>query len=128
MYFVNYFHNDFTYKKYNLLVCLPNEWELNESHILRHSTEIRGITALNWNTHYKKSLDLGRKTSKDFFAFFLVGDRRGGVGKACSCSRRLEGLVNHRAKLLFIATGSCSNGKFYICVMVMNFHRPQTQV
>lgn len=73
MYFVNYFHNDFTYKEYNLLVYFHNEWELNESHILHHSTENMGITALNWNIHYKKSLDFGKKILKVFFFFLLFG-------------------------------------------------------
>lgn len=125
MYFVNYFHNDFTYKEYNLLVYFHNEWELNESHILPHSTEIWGITALNWNIRYKKSLGFGYKISKVLFFclfFFFLEDR------ACFCSGWLKGLVNHHTKLLYIAIGSSWNGKFYICVMVMNFHRPQTQV
>ena len=124
MYFVNYFHNDFTYKEYNLLVYFHNEWELNESHILHHSTEIRSILALNWNIHYKKSLDLGKKISKDCFYFFIGGE----AGEACSCSSWLEELVNHHVKLSFIAIGSSSNGNFYICVMVMNFQTTNSGV
>lgn len=69
MYFVNYFHNDFTYKEYNLVVSFHNEWELNESHILPHSTEIwTGITALSWNIHYKRSSDI----LKFSFSFLLL--------------------------------------------------------